>query len=271
LSTFQNGISSKERSPKTFDFKEGKMKTCTLIGVMLLLAVVAHADKNVSLEELIENHTKAVGGKDAIEKVKTVEIKIQITEPTFQVNGIYQADRNKHMRIDIYNEGKWVFGEGFDGKNGWQRKKETGPAEPSSKDGSAALWHGTVVPGKLFGLHEMESIGNKVTSEGRETVDGINYHVIKLTLSDGYEKYYYIHPENWRIERSRDFKALHPDMDATRKWTESRFSDFRMQDGVLRSFHSEDYDLKSGEKIQTTTVESFNTNPKIDPKIFNAE
>jgi hypothetical protein len=117
----------------------------------------------------------------------------------------------------------------------------------------------------------MNSIGNKVSSEGRETVDGINYYVIKVTLSDGFQKYYYIHPENWRIERSRDFTALHPDMDATKKWTESRFSDFRMQDGVLRSFMSEEYDLKSGEKIQTTMVESFKTNPEIDPKIYKAE
>jgi hypothetical protein len=247
------------------------MKKLILFGVALLFVVTVSAEKEASLDELIENHTKAMGGKDAIEKVKTVEIKIQITEPKFQVNGTYYADRNRHMRIDIYDQGKWVFAEGHDGKNGWQRKKETGPAEPSSKDGSSALWHGTVLPGRLFGLHEMNSIGNKVSSEGRETVDGINYYVIKVTLSDGFQKYYYIHPENWRIERSRDFTALHPDMDATKKWTESRFSDFRMQDGVLRSFMSEEYDLKSGEKIQTTMVESFKTNPEIDPKIYKAE
>ncbi len=246
------------------------MKTLVLLFAVLIFISAANAE-DVSVQQLIENHTKAAGGKEAIEKVKSVEIKIQITEPTFKVNGTYRADRDRHMRIDIYDEGKWVFAEGFDGKNGWQRKKETEPGQPSSKDGSAALWHGTVLPGKLFGLHETKATGNKVTLEGRETLDGTNYYVIKVTLSDGYQKYYYVHPGNWRIERSRDFKALHPEMDPTKKWTESRYSDFREQDGILRSFRSDDYDLKTGENIQTTIVESFKTNPDIDPKIFKAK
>jgi hypothetical protein len=242
--------------------------TGLLVGLSLLCFAVASAEKEITLQEIIDNHTKAIGTKEAIEKVKAAEIKIQIIEPTFTVKGTYVADRNRHMRIDIYNEGKWVFGEGFDGKIGWQRKSENGPAEPSSKQGSAALWHGTVLPGKLYGLHEMESIGNKVTLEGREELDKINYYVLKITLTDGYTKFYYVHPENWMIERSRDFKALHPDIDATKKWAESRNFDFKVQDGVLRPYRTEEYDLKTGQKIQTTIIESFKINPEIDPKIF---
>ncbi len=244
------------------------MKILSFLGMALLSFVAAAAEKEITLQEIIENHTKASGGKEAIEKVKSAEIKLQIIEPKFTVTGTYVADRNRRMRIDIYNEGKWVFGEGHNGKTGWQRKTETGPGEESSKEGSAALWHGTVLPGKLYGLHEMESIGNKVTLEGREKLDNINYYLLKLTLSDGFQKFYYIHPENWRIERSRDYKALHPDMDPTKRWAESRNFDFRMQDGVLRSFRSEEYDLKTGEKVQTTIIEAFKTNPEIDPKSF---
>ncbi|HSE39997.1 MAG TPA: hypothetical protein VLH08_04465 [Acidobacteriota bacterium] len=247
------------------------MKTLTTILMLLIFIPFANAEKEITLQEIIDNHTKASGGKEAIEKVKTAEIKIQIEEPTFKVKGTYVTDRDQRMRIDIYNEGKWVYAEGYDGKNGWQRKNETGTAEPSSAEGSAALWHGTVLPGKTFGLHELESLGHKVNLEGRETVDDINYYVLKITLKDGFSKYYYVHPENWRIERSRDLKALHPDMDPAKKWTESRYSDFKMQDGVLRSYRSDDYDLKSGQKIQTTIVESFTVNPKIDPAVYSAD
>jgi hypothetical protein len=44
-----------------------------------------------------------------------------------------------------------------------------------------------------------------------------------------------------------------------------------MQDGVLRPFRSDDYDLKSGQKIQTTIIESFTTNPKIDPSVYRPD
>ncbi|HEY7161798.1 MAG TPA: hypothetical protein VH815_11090, partial [Acidobacteriota bacterium] len=125
-----------------------------------------------------------------------------------------------------------------------------------------------LMPDKMFGLHEAESVGSKVSFDGREKLDGVDYYVIKLILKDGFSIYYYINPDNWRIERSRDFKALHPDIDPTKKFFETRYSDFRMQDGVLRSFHSEKFDLKTGEKVQTSLIQSIQTNPKLDPKMF---
>jgi outer membrane lipoprotein-sorting protein len=262
-------IPSNERANQSL--RKESMKILIMILLMLLFIPFANAEKDVTLQEIIGHHTKATGGKEAIEKVKAAEIQVYIEEPTFKVKGKYVADRDQRMRIDIYNEGKWVFAEGYDGKTAWERNKENGPAEKSSEQAGPALWHGTVLPGKMFGLHEMESLGHKVTLEGRETVDAINYYVVKVTLSDGFSKFYYIHPENWRIERSRDLKALHPNLDPAKKWTESRYSDFKMQDGVLRPFRSDDYDLKSGQKIQTTIIESFTTNPKIDPSVYRPD
>jgi hypothetical protein len=193
---------------------------------------------------------------------------LQITEPKFTVDGLYRADRDMHMRIDISKDGKVVYIEAFNGKSGWEAQSENGPRNDSTPEGSAGLWHGIVMPDKMFGLHEMESIGNKLTLEGRETLDSINYYLIKLTLKDGFAIHYYINPENWRIERSRDVAALHPDVDAAKKSFETRYSDFRMQDGVLRSFRSEKFDLDTGEKVQTTVIRSIETNPVLDPKIF---
>jgi hypothetical protein len=240
-----------------------------LIYVVCLVGFISFAQsESVTLDDLIHNNVKAMGGKEAIENVKSIQYKLQISEPTFTVDGVYVADRNLHMRIDIYKDGKLVYVEAFNGKSGWESHGENDPARDSTPEGSAGLWHGIIMPDKLFGLHEMESVGSKVSLEGREKLDDIDYYVIKLTLKDGFSIYYYINPENWRMERSRDVTALHPDVDPTKKSFETRFSDFRMQDGVLRSFRSEKYDLKSGEKVQTTVIQSVKTNPELDPKIF---
>jgi hypothetical protein len=244
------------------------MKILILFVCLLGFFTIAQAESSITLDDLIRNHAKAMGGEDAIEHVKSLQYKLQIIEPTFTVDGVYRADRDLHMRIDIYNKGKWVYAEGFDGKNGWESDKENGPANDATAIAAPALWHGILMPDKLFGLHESESVGSKVLLEGREKLDGVNYYVTKLTLKDGFSIYYYVNPDTWRIERSRDFTALHPDVDPSKKSFETRYSDFRMQDGVLRSFRSEKYDLKSGDKVQTTVIQSIETNPKLDPKMF---
>ena len=87
---------------------------------------------------------------------------------------------------------------------------------------------------KLFGLHESRRTGNK------------------LRL----------------IERTRVRKALHPDSDPTEKWFETRLTDFRSVDGVLRSFKSVEVDLESAAVVQTTAVKEVVTNPSLESSVF---
>jgi hypothetical protein len=57
-------------------------------------------------------------------------------------------------------------------------------------------------------------------------------------------------------------------MDPAEKWFETRFSDFRKDGNVLRAYTSEKFDLKTGEKVQTTTVQSIKVNLEIPDSIF---
>lgn len=239
-----------------------------IVLVILFVTTVSWAEKTLPLEQAIQNHTKAVGGADAIEAAKTMEFALRIEEPTFQVDAIYKVDRNQRMRIDIYSEGKRVFAEAYDGTKGWQQKGDGSVAEYTTEQGSKALWHGTVLPGKLFGLHEYKKLGHKVELVGREKVEGINYYVLKITLSDGFETQVYIHPETWLIERGRDFAAIHVDIDPTKLRLENQYLNYRPVEGVLRSFKSTQQNLDTGAWTQTTTVESIKVNIPIDPSIF---
>jgi hypothetical protein len=244
-------------------------KSWILITILLLnLSTITAADKALSLEQIIQNYTKAMGGKEAIEAAKTMEIALLIEEPKFKLDAVYKVDRKQRMRIDVFSEGRRVFTEAYDGTRGWQQKGEGQPAEFSSDQGSKALWHGTLLPDKLIGLHEYQKLGHDVGLNGREMVDGINYYVLKITLSDGFETLAYIHPETWLIERRRDVAAIHVDIDPKKQRLETVFTDYKPVEGVMRSHKGTQKDLDTKAWTGTTTIQSIKMNIPMDESIF---
>lgn len=238
-----------------------------LLMLLLFVSWIAEAD-DLTLAEIIQRNTQAVGGQQAIESVKSIEISLRIEEPEFTVDAVYVAERKGRMRIDIYSEGQRVYTEAFDGAKGWQAGAE-GPAKDSTPKGSAALFHGIVMPGKLYGLHEMSSLGNQLELLDREVIEGISYYVLKLTLTDGYNLKYYINPDTWLIDRSRDVRALHPDVDPTPTTIEGRLMDYTQVDGVNRAFKMEEYDVEKGQRLQKGTIKEIKYNVELPDSLFS--
>ena len=243
------------------------MRILCLSSILFLFLVDVAVSQQNSLENVLRLNTAALGGKEAIEKIQSVEIKLTIQEPAFTVDAVYVADRKIRMRIDVYSGGKRVFTEAFDGKNGWQMGDD-GVAKDASPEGTAALRAGIFMPGKFFGLYELPAYGHSIAYNGRKEIEKISYHVLKLKLDHGKETFLYIHPESGLVERKRDAKALHPDMDATIKQIESVDSDFRKVAGTVRSFKSTDRDLNTGEIIQTTAIKEIKINPDLQDSLF---
>ena len=229
--------------------------------------MLAGCSRAVTVDDVIERNTSAMGGRAAIEAIHSIEINLHITDPGFEVDGIYHAARPGRMRIDVQAGGKQVFTEAFDGQQGWQSHDQSEP-EPASPKAAAALRHGVELPGKLFGLHEMKQRGHKIDLVGRETVDGIDYYVLRLTFGDGYTTSLYVDPQSWLITRRRDVRPLHVDVDPTPTTIEQRSSDFREIAGVRFAFASTEIDLKTGKQLESTKVGSIKVNPPIDESIF---
>src|SRR5207248_904546 len=70
-----------------------------------------------TVDEVIERHTKAMGGRAAIEAIQSIEFDLHITDPTFEVDGTYFAARPGKMRIDVKAGGEHVFTEALDRKS----------------------------------------------------------------------------------------------------------------------------------------------------------
>jgi hypothetical protein len=161
----------------------------------ILISGCSKSSDSLSLEEIVERNTDAMGGRAAIEAVQSVQIDLHIKDPSFEVDGTYYAARPGKMRIDVGAEGKHVFTEAFDGHSGWQWEGK-GEQNPATEKGTAALRHGVELPGKLFGLHELKGRGHKMKSIGREQIDGVNYYALQLILNDGYTVSLYVDPNS---------------------------------------------------------------------------
>ena len=87
-------------------------------------------------------------------------------------------------------------------------------------------------------------------------------------MHDGFETYRYVNPRTQRIERGRDVRAPHPDIDPKKTLLESTWSDFRVVDGVLRPFTETQTDLATGKWNQTATVQSIRRLPALADALF---
>lgn len=238
------------------------------VGSFCLVAGFASSAVEPGLDSMIAKHVAARGGNAAIESVKTYECDLHIVEPTFEVDGTYIATRDGRMRVDISLEGKRVFTEALDRERAWSWSPDEGVREGSTA-GAAALRHGIEFPVKLFGLHEVQARGHRLEAAGRESVDGIDYHVLQLTLDDGFEVRYYLHPETWLIDRERTRKAMHVDIDPTPQWIETIYSDYRPVGGVLFSHKQEERELAKGTVLSTGSIRQIRINPLIAPARFS--
>jgi hypothetical protein len=241
-----------------------------LLGLLITI-VVAGCHKqldSLSLDEIVERNTDAMGGRAAIEAVQSIQIDLHIKDPSFEVDGTYYAVRPGKMRIDVSAEGKHVFTEAFDGQSGWQWEGK-GEQKPATEKATAALRHGVEPPGKLFGLHEIKARGHTMKSMGREQIDGVNYYAIELILNDGYAVSLYVDPNSWLVTRRRDVRPLHVDVDPTPTIIEQVSADFLEVNGVKFPFATTETDLNTGKVLESTTTKSVKINPTLSPTLFD--
>ena len=243
-----------------------KLSHVTAAGLAVLV-LVAGAGPAPDLESIVDRHVAARGGRAAIEAVRAYETEIRIVEPAFEVDGTYVATRDGQMRVDIVAGGQPAFTEALDGSRAWTWTPDSGVRDASAA-GAAALRRGIELPFKLFGLHEVRERGHRLELAGRETLGGVDYHVLRLVLDDGFESLYYLNPSTWLIDRDRQRRALHVDVDPAPVWIETSYEDYRPVEGVLFPHRQVERQLATGEVLATVTVRRIRLNPPLGPERF---
>ncbi|HKD46628.1 MAG TPA: hypothetical protein VKB67_03000 [Rhizomicrobium sp.] len=225
------------------------------------------AESDLPLSEIIARHTKARGGAAALDAVQTMAADLEIVEKGQVVSARYRCNKSPAYRIDIFDHGKHVFCEGLDRNGPWLWPGDQPKPRQGVPEGKASGLTG--IQFNLYGLHAFPRLGHKLSLDGRESLSGVNYYVVRLDLKGGYPTFLYIDPESWMIARRRDFRANHPDLNPVKQHLETQFDDFRVTDGVMSAFLEHQVDLDSGKINQVIITDSTTYNPKLDAKIFD--
>lgn len=234
------------------------------VGLFFILSS-CNASPEMTLDKLLDLHAEARGGKTALENVNTIEARVDITEPTFAVEGYYRASRDGKMRIDIFADGQRVFTEALNGEAGWQMFDD-GEIADLSPEGEAALRRGVV--SNLYGLHELPGLGYDLKLIGERERNGGVFWEIEKTAPDGFGEHLFLDKDTYLVMSEVETSALHPDIDSTQTPQETFYSDFRSSGGVLYPYTSEKRNLATGEIMQQTVATMHKTNPELEAGQF---
>lgn len=246
------------------------MKMTMLAGLLPALLVsgvgggiaLASGGHPFSAERVISRTTKAVGGETALRRLQNLFLRAEWSEGGANFAGVYRATRDGLMRIDVYVDGKRVFSEGIDAGGAWEQPGADQPIKDVGAAARAALTHG--VEYRFNGIWFARERGNQVIPVGRETVDGIDYYVVKLAFQDGFETLFYVNPGTWLIERQRDHRAYHPSSDPKKITVENVFVEFTTACGVKIPSRQRDRDMGGNKTLSETAVVDARCNLPIE-------
>ncbi|MEO8176506.1 MAG: hypothetical protein ABI626_07590 [Sphingomicrobium sp.] len=239
-------------------------------GAVAACATTRVAPRALTLDEVIRRNTRARGGAAALDRVRALQVDVEIVEGGRTLNGRYTANVAGMVRIDIYAGGANVYAEGVDGTGVWRWTGGSDPAQPSTATGAAnALTNGA--ENHLFGWHRFAERGHALALMPSQLIDGVTYPVVEARYSTGHVSYFYVDPVSWLAVRRRDERAYHPDNDTTKQSVETRFSDFVAVDGVLAAHLNTDYDLGTDKVLSTNHTLARRINPPLAADYFDRD
>ena len=65
--------------------------------ITVLITGCSRRSGSLSLDEIVERNTDAMGGRAAIEAVQSIQIDLRIKDPSFEVDGTYYAADRKSV------------------------------------------------------------------------------------------------------------------------------------------------------------------------------
>jgi hypothetical protein len=179
-----------------------------------------------SVDEILDKHVKAAGGKEAIEKIKSRSMKGSFDLEAFGVTGApvemsAKAPNKNATKIDVPNFG--VVNIIFDGATGWNSDPMNGVRELGGVE-LAQLKRRS----DFYGALNIKKQYAKMEVKGKEKVGSYETYVIEATPAEGSPEKLYFDVNTGLLVR-HDLEADGPQGKAP---TENYMDDYRVMDGV---------------------------------------
>jgi hypothetical protein len=249
-----------------------KLLTYAVCAVTLSTGVLSPAQDKISVDEIVQRHVLALGGIDKIHALHSLVIRGIYHEPgEIPANGpplipdAYQAFLRPYYEVigDPADKNPDIR-EGFDG-SAWEYYGNPGVVVRTVGAAAAATRHASEF--LQDSLVDYSTKGNRVALEGKEKIADRNAYKLRVTLSDGFEKIIFVGAESFLIVAERKAAPIHAFGNAVS--TETRFSDYRSEGGVLMNHRTMEAEIATGKVLNEFRTVTVEVNTLNDPAIFS--
>lgn len=216
----------------------------------------AHRPELPKTDQVLAAYEKALGGADAMGKIKTRIVKAVLTRGENQNSlDIVQAAPGRYAG-SVTNEGQ-IFTNVVDGKEGWSTSSRG--ARPLSDAELTRISR----EASMFPLQHLKDMGENLRIRGTDTVNGKTAYVLVARIGDNLMERYYIDSATSLLTRrnvmNKTMLAWLPD--------QCDYSDFREIDGVKIPF-VERYSYVNSRANSVHKFTEVKQNVSIDEKLF---
>ncbi len=228
--------------------------------LVILLTTAALAVNAQSVDDILNKHIAAIGGKDAISKIKSMSIESEVSVMGQSFPSSTTILVNKGFKNVTTVNGMEII-QAFSTDTAWSVNPLMGSSTPTglSSDQKKLGASSYDVGGPLFNYKEK---GNVIELDGSDSVNGVKAIKLKIKDKNGVETTMLLDPNTYYILK----QVVKVTVDGQEVVSSSLFSDFKKTDsGLVMPFvtntSNQGFDI-----IITHTKIEFNKD--VDPKIF---
>ncbi len=238
-------------------------KTLSLLALALVVAAMpALAQDDMTLDQLLDNHFEALGGRDAWKAMESATMAGKMTlGPGADAPFTMTFKRPEMMRLEFTFQGMTGI-QAYDGSDAWAIMPFMGKTEPElmADDQAKSIKEQADIDGPLMDWQEK---GHKVELLGKEDVEGTEAYKIKVDLANGDSRTIYLDSEY--------FIAIKQEGKTTLQGNEVEFetilSDYKEVGGLVFP-HSIESRPKGQPQGQVITIEEIQINPEVTDDLF---
>jgi outer membrane lipoprotein-sorting protein len=214
-----------------------------------------------TVDEIIAKNIQARGGEEKLKSFQTVRLTGKLTMGGFHAGFVQEVKRGGKVREETIIQGMTAI-QAYDGKTAWQVSPFEGRKDPDllSEDDRKSLVEDADIDGQLV---DYKNKDHRAELLGHDSVEGTDCYKIRLTLSNGDARVYYIDSDSFlelKIETERKIRG-------TVRYEEILYGDYEQVNGVYFPMALE-MGAKGESQHAKLTIEKVETNASLNDSVF---
>jgi len=230
-----------------------------VLPMVLLAAAFASAQ---TAEEMAAKNIEARGGLDKLKAIQTMRISGSLEVQGFKAAIVSEMKRPDKVRQSFTLQGMTEI-DAYDGTSAWKISPFQGKKDPElmGEDELRGMQDQADIDGPLV---DAAAKGNKMEALGKQSLDGNDVLVLRVTLKNGDQFTYYFDPDTFLETRVDQAIFLR----GTARETTTEFGSFKEVQGVLIPFSIQAGPKARADQRQKVTVDKVEMNVPMDDSMF---